>query len=80
MFDYTARMDRFTARKDGEWNIFSRTVLAVVVAIDRSQTRRERYIVHQHESPIEVNKVLGIFMISFTSKDITSYLQSSVIS
>ena len=67
--DYT-----FSARKDDEWISFSPTVLAVVVAIARSKTRSERIIVHQNGSQSEVTKVLDNFMISFTSKEITSSL------
>ena len=72
--DYTTRMDKCSARKDNEWCSFSQTVLAVVVAIVRGQTRSERIIVHQHGSHIKVITVLGNFMNSFKSKDITSSL------
>ena len=72
--DYTARMDRFSARKEDDWISFSPTVVAVAVAISHSQTRSEKIIVHQHGSHIEVIKVLGNFMISLTIEDITSPL------
>ena len=47
-------------------------MLAAVVATSRSKTRSEGMIVHQNGSHIEVIKVSGNLMISFTSKDITS--------
>ena len=49
-------------------------MLAVIVTIARSQSKSERINVHQHGSHIEVVKVLDNFMISFTSKNITSSL------
>ena len=42
----TRRMERFSTMKDDEWISFSPNVLAVVVAIARSQTTSERIIVH----------------------------------
>ena len=65
-------MGRFSAGKENEWISFSHTVLAVVVAIARSQTGSVRVIVNEQGSHIGVTKVLGSFMISVSSKDTTS--------
>ena len=72
--DYTMRMDRFSASKDNEWIKFSPTVFAVIVAIVRTKSKSRRIIVIQHGSHFEVIKVLDNFMISFTSKNLTSSL------
>ena len=72
--EYTTRMGRFCASNDNECISFSPTVLAVVVAIARSETRSERVVVNEQGSHIGVIKVLGNFMISVTSKDSTSSL------
>ena len=72
--EYTVRMGRFSVSKDNEWISFSPTVLTVVVAIARTQTRSERVIVNEQECHIEVIKVLGNFMVSVKSKDTTSSL------
>ena len=72
--DYTVRMDRFSASKDNEWISFSPTVLAIIVTVARSESKSERITVNQHGSHIEIIKVLDNFMVSFTSKNLTSSL------
>ena len=72
--DYTTRMDRFSASKDNEWISFSPTVFAIIVTIARSESKSERITVNQHGSYIEIIKVLNNFMVSFTSKNLTSSL------
>ena len=72
--DYTTRMDRFSASKDNEWISFSPTVFAIIVTIARSESKSERITVNQHGSYIEIIKILNNFMVSFTSKNLTSSL------
>ena len=72
--EYTMRMDRFSASKDNEWISFSPTVFAIIVTIARSESKSERITVNQHGSYIEIIKVLNNFMVSFTSKNLTSSL------
>ena len=72
--DYTTRMDRFSASKDNEWISFSPTVFAIIVTIARSESKSERITVNQHGSYIEIIKILNNFMLSFTSKNLTSSL------
>ena len=72
--DYTMRMDRFSASKENEWISFSPTVFAIIVTIARSESKTERITVNQHGSYIEIIKVLNNFMVSFTSKNLTSSL------
>ena len=72
--EYTVRMDRFSASKENEWISFSPTVFAIIVTIARSESKTERITVNQHGSYIEIIKVLNNFMVSFTSKNLTSSL------
>ena len=72
--EYTVRMDRFSASKENEWISFSPTVFAIIVTITRSESKSERITVNQHGSYIEIIKVLDNFMVSFTSKNLTSSL------
>ena len=72
--DYTMRMDRFSASKENEWISFSPTVFAIIVTIARSESKSERITVNQHGSYIEIIKILNNFMLSFTSKNLTSSL------
>ena len=72
--EYTVRMDRFSASKENEWISFSPTVFAIIVTIARSESKSERITVNQHGSYIEIIKVLDNFMVSFTSKNLTSSL------
>ena len=67
-------MDRFSASKENEWISFSPTVFAIIVTIARSESKSERITVNQHGSYIEIIKVLDNFMVSFTSKNLTSSL------
>ena len=67
-------MDRFSASKENEWISFSPTVFAIIVTIARSESKSERITVNQHGSYIEIIKILNNFMLSFTSKNLTSSL------
>ena len=53
---------------------FSPTVFVVSVTIVRIDSKSKRIIVNQQGSYIEIIKVLDNFMVSFTSKSLTSSL------